>query len=269
MPKQIDDLESTVADRLQLRPDLVSRVLSESFYELHRRFRTYTRGNGDYIGEELRFELPVRTYFHLLGTIQVIIDRYAWDENTSLQYLQSAGTAENWGFFSKEVATWNSESTLPPLSDETLSFLKPFIASARDCAQQMLMNADYIRRELPAIQIAPDLATLALTCCDDLVGTKHDVVSELIELQDLSESISLNVLAVRIRRILSWLSEPIPRLHALVHALDPSNSGVQNNALAFILISESAVNVLRAYAEMADSANRLLRCLPAESDSAG
>ena len=59
------------------------------------------------------------------------------------------------------------------------------MTEARDCALIMMDNAGYIQSELANVKMPDALRTRTEQLCEDLVGTKHDVISELFRLDEL------------------------------------------------------------------------------------
>ena len=63
--------------------------------------------------------------------------------------------------------------------------LQTFIMEARSCARAMLESGTYIEQELPNVSMEASLHAAAAELCTQLVGTKHDIIHELSELDDL------------------------------------------------------------------------------------
>ena len=84
--------------------------------------------------------------------------------------------------------------------------------------------------------------------CASLISTKHDVISELFELAELSAtSSSPSELIPAADRIVEWFQEAIGEMKQVVQSLQASaqtNVGVD---LCFVLIAESAINILSAW----------------------
>jgi hypothetical protein len=81
-----------------------------------------------------------------------------------------------------------------------------------------------------------------------LIGTKHDVLTELDELAELlSADAPAKDIAARVERIIRWLAEDVGHLHELVTTLgsavqcDPTLKGVN------VLVLESAANILATF----------------------
>ena len=144
------------------------------------------------------------------------------------------------------------------ISPEVAESLTEFLGKAYACAMQMLENAAYIEKELPNIEIGEESRRQILDICSALVGTKHDVVSELGELADLDLSPGANAIQNRVKRIMGWSAEELPKLHGLVQALQAGSDQDRGTGLAFLLVAESATNILKAFSAMSDAAERYL-----------
>lgn len=144
------------------------------------------------------------------------------------------------------------------ISPEVAEALTEFSGKAHACAMQMLENAAYIEQELPNIEITEESRRQILEVCSALVGTKHDVITELSDLEDLHLWPGADEIQNRVKRIMGWSAEELPKLHGLVQALQVGSSQDRGNGLAFLLVAESATNVLKAFSEMSDAAERYL-----------
>jgi len=122
------------------------------------------------------------------------------------------------------------------------------ISAIRDCALIMLENASYIQHELPNVEMLEVLRLQTAEVCESMMGTKHDVISELFEIDRLLESkTDLALVLSRIDRVLRWLWEDISKMHQVVMALREDSHKNENHTLAEVLIQESAANILTAF----------------------
>lgn len=122
------------------------------------------------------------------------------------------------------------------------------MSAIRDCALIMFGNAFYVQGELPNVELANPLRSQALEVCVAMVGTKHDVISELFEIDELVEAqAESELLSSRLDRCIKWLREDLSRLDQLIMALREDSTKSANHTLALILIQESATNVLTAF----------------------
>lgn len=118
----------------------------------------------------------------------------------------------------------------------------------RDCALAMMENASYIQQELPRVEMSEALRSRTAEICESMVGTKHDVISELFEMDELLQAeADQAAVSSRIDRALRWLWEDISKMHQLV--LDLRDESRKNNdyTLALVLVQESAANIVQAF----------------------
>jgi len=119
-----------------------------------------------------------------------------------------------------------------------------FIHATRACALQMLSNASYIQRELPSLDIPEELRLRIEAVCDSLISTKHDVITETFELEELAQSgVPQARLDEKMGRISQWLCETLGEMHELVMEVERLVSSEPRYSLVFILIAESATNI--------------------------
>jgi len=122
------------------------------------------------------------------------------------------------------------------------------ISAIRDCALIMLENASYIQRELPNVETRESLRLQTAEVCESMVGTKHDIISELFEIDELLKSkIDWAAVSSRIDRLIRWLWEDISKMHQVVMALREDSQKNQNHTLLLILVQESTANIFNAF----------------------
>lgn len=126
-----------------------------------------------------------------------------------------------------------------------------FLAAALHCAMEMATNAQYIRNELPRVELPPDLGETLSGACDELISTKFDTISGISDLDDLlgTGPVPPEVLA-KATRILDRLDTAVVTLHPVVMALQEAEEEDSRYSLAFLLVAESAVNVLNAHGDI-------------------
>jgi hypothetical protein len=124
--------------------------------------------------------------------------------------------------------------------------LLTFSQAARECAMQMMSNAAYIQRELPKLELPEPINTKIQAMCDSLIGTKHDVMTELFDLADETQTDAFQV-PEKVQRTVQWLSEPIGEMHQLVTDLQASLQANSHLFAPFLLVTESATNILNAF----------------------
>jgi hypothetical protein len=133
-----------------------------------------------------------------------------------------------------------------------------FMGMTRNCAMSMMMNAIYIQKNLPTIEVEERHQERIKVVCEELISTKHDVFHELMDLgealTDGSDEAKCRMIA---ERMMLRLQEPIATLHNAVLLLkdDPQVS------LAFTLVAESGVNIMNGYGDV-DDAYKALKSPP-------
>jgi len=134
------------------------------------------------------------------------------------------------------------------LRSESSGNIQGALSAIRDCALIMLENASYVQRELPNVEIADPLGSQTVEVCDAMVGTKHDIISELFEIDELLESDDKSAaISSRLTRTIRWLWKDISRLDQVVMALREDSQKNEKHILALILVEESAANILNAF----------------------
>ena len=124
--------------------------------------------------------------------------------------------------------------------------LLTFSQAARECAMQMMRNATYIQRELPKLELPEPINIKIKAVCDSLIGTKHDVMTELFELADETLTDASQV-PRKVQRIVQWLSEPIGEMNEVVIYLQVSLQTNSKLFATFLLVTESATNIVNAF----------------------
>ncbi len=103
------------------------------------------------------------------------------------------------------------------------------------------------------------LRTRLIRLCDDLVGTEYDVAAEIRDFHDPIPGQPLReVWRTRVTRINRWLYEDLPGLHEIVQALDAAARSDPADGGAYILVAETAVGILDAYAAVRGAAARTI-----------
>lgn len=232
-------------------PEVVSRVIEEFCLGLRRSLDEYKGINGDYIGEQLHWDISNRAFFHLLGFLDQFSEKYQWEPGSAREYILRLFTEDDWKPFSQEYARTNSLDNQHPTSAES-GVLDQFCSAAYACAMSLMSNADYVQKELPNVDLPTDIRASIESLCSDWIGTKHDVVHELAELKD-----SANI-EDRIRRIMAWLGEDMVKLQEEVRKLDALASSDERFRLAYLLVGESGGNILRSFVSAGESADLVL-----------
>ncbi|MCB1276127.1 hypothetical protein, partial [Prosthecobacter sp.] len=65
--------------------------------------------------------------------------------------------------------------------------LSAFLNAARHCAMQMMTNATYMKDHLHEVTLPGEVVPKIEVAFESLIGTKHDVMSAVLELADIME----------------------------------------------------------------------------------
>jgi predicted DNA-binding protein len=140
----------------------------------------------------------------------------------------------------------------------TIHKIREFQDHTRECAVQMMMNAIFIQQELPNVRMSDELRQRTEKLCSILIGTKHDLVTEIFELDEALETGAGNVEVLRrINRMVQWAGEDVLKMHEIVTALAAEGQKDVMNGGAYLLVSESAVNILTPRTRMRQLAAQL------------
>jgi hypothetical protein len=101
-----DNIISQIARKVGLEREHVDAVVSEFALQLHKHALEYRGQNGDFIGEDLWYQVGLEAYFHLLGFIEYFADRYSWDRGDSVEYLLRIALRDEWEPFRRQMEGW-------------------------------------------------------------------------------------------------------------------------------------------------------------------
>lgn len=135
--------------------------------------------------------------------------------------------------------------------------LQIFASAAQNCAVQMMSNAAYIQTELPSLRLPEGMNEQIATLCDSLIATKHDVISEIFELSEVSESSSPSNINERVKMIIQWLWETILEMNDVVQSLQTAAGADPQFSISCLLVAESASNILNPFNRAAEAADGL------------
>lgn len=133
-----------------------------------------------------------------------------------------------------------------------------FRDAARHCTAVMMEAATYIRRELPSLETSAPHRTAIDAVCDVFTANWFDISTELTEMAEFRLPDEAAKVAARVERIHRWLGEDLPRLHELVSTLAAAADAETRFRAVEVLVTESAANVLRAYAAVTIARDRCL-----------
>lgn len=63
--------------------------------------------------------------------------------------------------------------------------IRSFLVQVRDRAMQMMENGAFIQKELPSLRMPDALRQKLDALCENLIGTKHDLIDEIFEIGGL------------------------------------------------------------------------------------
>ena len=142
------------------------------------------------------------------------------------------------------------------------TMLTPFMLATRECAVQMMSNACYMLNELPNVNMPPELLERTRGVCNELIGTKHDLITELFDLDELVASdASDEKVGERVQRIVRWAHDDLVKVHGIVSALDELSKRDVQYSLASLLVVESATNLLNEFHQMRTTADGVMRAV--------
>ncbi len=103
-------LTADVAQYLSLEEELVVSVIDEFLLRLHRGAVEYEGLNGDYIGEQLSWDIAPQGYYHVLGFLEWFATCYSWNPGTANEYLGRMGGATRWAPFRHQRDSWTESA---------------------------------------------------------------------------------------------------------------------------------------------------------------
>lgn len=135
--------------------------------------------------------------------------------------------------------------------------LLAFATTARECAMQMMLNAAYIQRELSTLEMPGDIRGKIESLCESLIGNKHDIMTELFELQESATTSGAGSNSSRVHRIIECLADARGVIDGVVRPLQAMAGGNFELFGTFLLVSESAINIRSACGAAEDAADSL------------
>lgn len=118
------------------------------------------------------------------------------------------------------------------------------LTGTRNLAIQMMQNALYIQKQLPSLEMPDDLRTRISELCDELIGTKHDLIHEIFEVSEWLES-EPHWYEPWKERIRSWVFETIRSIDECVVILQEAVKNGLVSDIVPLLVMESAVNIMK------------------------
>lgn len=114
-----EHLIADVARTLGMEDDAVSHVVDEFLLQLHRCLYEYRGLNGDYVGEELHYQIGPQGFYHLLGFLETFSDRYSWEPGSATEYLLRLGRRADWAPYQHQMESWVDGRRARDADDET------------------------------------------------------------------------------------------------------------------------------------------------------
>ncbi|MHB1099268.1 MAG: hypothetical protein ACYCZR_06900 [Burkholderiales bacterium] len=145
-----------------------------------------------------------------------------------------------------------------------LDLLTSFRTAARECAHVMLESSSFIQREHASVEAAHTHQAAIKTICDAFTSNWFDIGTELDEMAELGLPNYSPTIRMRVDRIHNWLAEDLPTLHELVTALSSATEDDPQCGSAYILVAESATNVLHAFVAVSEARQRYLEAYEQE-----
>lgn len=122
-----------------------------------------------------------------------------------------------------------------------------FLTEARACAMQMMENGSYIQKELPPLTMTDALREKLNALCTDLIGTKHDLIHEIFEIDELmATSPESPAIAGGIERMRQWIFETAQALQNNIEDIQEATQTGTADFLLQMLVMESSVNILNS-----------------------
>jgi hypothetical protein len=123
--------------------------------------------------------------------------------------------------------------------------IRQFLKQARDHAMQMMENGAYMRKELPSLRMPDALRQKFDALCESLIGTKHDLIHEIFEIDGLlDDSPESPAIAQGIERMRQWITMSAIELHDCAVEVQRAVGLGEADGLLSILLFESGSNIL-------------------------
>jgi hypothetical protein len=137
--------------------------------------------------------------------------------------------------------------------------LLTFTTAARECAMQMMLNAAYIQRALPTIEVPEEIQAEIDSLCQTLIGTKHDIMTDVFEVNESTTTAAAGSDSPQVDRIINWLAEARGDIDGVVRSLQAKAHENPKLFLVSLLVTESATNILNACNAAENAADSLRR----------
>ncbi len=132
-----------------------------------------------------------------------------------------------------------------------------FFTAARECAQQMMDNAHYIRQHLVEVSFPEGTEDRIETLCQQLLTTHEKAMSAMADVSGWTEATE-DLRRQQVEQMVQLLSEPLARMNSIISDLSVGLADPRF-FLGYLLVTESATNILNTFNEAADSGDLVLR----------
>lgn len=125
--------------------------------------------------------------------------------------------------------------------------IRRFLTETHACAIQMMQNAAYIQKEIPSLEMPDALRVTIGELCDELIGTKHDLIHEIHEIEPLitsdpdSAQVQHGIASIR-----QWTAETVGSINHGIAEIQEAVAKGSATPMLGMLVMESAVNILNA-----------------------
>jgi len=145
---------------------------------------------------------------------------------------------------------------------ETIQRIRSFQEEARECAAQMTANGGYIQQELGNVRMNDELRTRTQALCTDLAALHFDLLREILDINRLLEEDDSNdKILAKFELIKKWAQDEMLKMHGIVQELGAAAETDVMKVGAYLLVSESAVNILKPLKQMRRSVEQLKAAL--------
>ena len=137
-----------------------------------------------------------------------------------------------------------------------LQIIHQYLQKARYYARVLMGNSMYIQKELPPMTMSDELREILNALCTDLIGTKHDLLHEIFEIDKLmSASPDTPVLAAGIERIQNWMMMSAWSFREGVDEVDKAVKEGTAEFLVQMLLMSCTINILHCIPSPPDLAD--------------
>lgn len=135
-----------------------------------------------------------------------------------------------------------------------------YLSESHTCAMQMMMNAAYIQKELPALGLPDDLRATITNLCDELIGTKHDLMNEIIECRELMMiNADTSQTEQKLQVMHQWIIRGVQNIKECVTTIQLRIADNSVEPLVGMLVIESAVNVISSIPAYPETMNETFK----------